>query len=150
MGGQTKENVFFSFWPFGSCLVPFFVQHWPYRTKKQIKQEVLLIFRVLYRASHCWGPGSGIRCFCAFDPGIRDGESGFGIRDEHPGSYFRELRNNFAADPDPGSFRPWILDGKFGSGIRYKHSGSPTLVLANYRYFTISESALLVESTFKQ
>jgi hypothetical protein len=41
------------------------------------------------------------------DPG-----SGSGIRDEHPGSYSRELRNNFFglkipkffdADPDPGS-----------------------------------------------
>jgi hypothetical protein len=45
------------------------------------------------------------------------------IRDEHPGSYFRELGNIFGlkilkfidADPDPGvteSSRPWIRDGK--------------------------------------
>jgi hypothetical protein len=43
------------------------------------------------------GSGSGIRCL--FDPWIRDGKksrsgSGIWIRDEHPGSYFRELRNN--------------------------------------------------------
>jgi hypothetical protein len=50
------------------------------------------------------------------------------ILDEHPGSYFRELRNNFFwlkiikffdADPDLG----WK---KFGSGIRDKHPGSNT------------------------
>jgi hypothetical protein len=60
------------------------------------------------------------------------------IRYEHPGSYFRKLRNSFGlnififfdadADPDPGSrnlFDPgWK---KFGSGIRDKHSGSITL-----------------------
>jgi hypothetical protein len=50
-------------------------------------------------------------------------QSGSGIRDEHPGSYFRELRNIFFGliilkffDAirflDPGSFRPWIRDGK--------------------------------------
>jgi hypothetical protein len=41
-------------------------------------------------------PGSGIGCL--FDPGIRDGRksaSGSGIRDEQPGSYFLELRNQF-------------------------------------------------------
>ncbi len=49
---------------------------------------------------------------------IRDPNPGWEkirIRDEHPGSYFRELRNNvlglkilkfFDADPDPGFFRP--------------------------------------------
>jgi hypothetical protein len=44
-----------------------------------------------------------------------------GIRDEHPGSYLRELINNYIkyktlifldADPDPRSFRPWIWDVK--------------------------------------
>jgi hypothetical protein len=52
------------------------------------------------------------------------------IRDQHPGSYFLELRNNFwvkilqffDADPypDPGIFSLWIRDGKNshpGSGI---------------------------------
>jgi hypothetical protein len=43
------------------------------------------------------------------------------IRDEHPGSYFRKIRNNFLgvkilkfldADPDPQCFWPWIRDGK--------------------------------------
>ncbi len=39
-------------------------------------------------------PGSEIRCL--FDPWIRDGEKiKTRIRDEHSGSYFRELRNNF-------------------------------------------------------
>jgi hypothetical protein len=46
-------------------------------------------------------PGSGIRCL--LDPWIRDpvsgrgkkSGSGSGIRDEQPGSYFLELRNNF-------------------------------------------------------
>ncbi len=60
--------------------------------------------------------------------------SGFGIRNEQPGSYFLELRTNFLGskylnsfmrirDPDPG----WK---KFGSGILdpEKHSGSATLV----------------------
>jgi hypothetical protein len=51
--------------------------------------------------------------------------SGIWIQDEHPGSYFRELRNNFKGSEsrirnlfDPG---PWIRDPgsvmeKFGSG----------------------------------
>jgi hypothetical protein len=50
------------------------------------------------------------------------------IRDEHPGSHFRELRNNFwvkntpkffDADPGSGIFLTWIRDPgweKFGSG----------------------------------
>jgi hypothetical protein len=69
--------------------------------------------------------------------GIRDGRksaSGSGIRDEQPGSYFLELRNNFFAflgvkilkffdeDRDPGwrQFESGIRDGKKsdpGSGI---------------------------------
>ncbi len=52
------------------------------------------------------------------------------IRDEHSGSYFRELINNYFGliililksfmwiwIRDPKSFRPWIRDGKFGFGI---------------------------------
>jgi hypothetical protein len=78
-------------------------------------------------------PGSGIRYL--FDPWIRDlgwEKVSIRIRDEQPGSYFLELRNNFFAffgvkilklfDEDPGSgmetVRIW--DGKKsdpGSGI---------------------------------
>jgi hypothetical protein len=40
--------------------------------------------------------GSGIRCL--FDPGMgRKSASGFGIRDEQPGSYFLELRIHFCS-----------------------------------------------------
>jgi hypothetical protein len=66
------------------------------------------------------------------DPG-----SGILIRDEHPGSYFRKLRNNFLVENtynssmwmrirnllNPGS---GILDGKIR--IRDKHAGSATPV----------------------
>jgi hypothetical protein len=38
------------------------------------------------KLKQCCGSGSGIRCF--FDPWIR-------IRDEQPGSYFRELKKQF-------------------------------------------------------
>jgi hypothetical protein len=70
-----------------------------------------------------------------FSPWIR-------VRDEHPASYFRELRNNFFglkmvlkffdADADPGSEIFLSLDRgsrieKFRSGIREKHPGSATL-----------------------
>ncbi len=39
---------------------------------------------------NCCGSGSGIRCL---DPGPEMGK--ISIRDEHFGSYFRKLRNNF-------------------------------------------------------
>jgi hypothetical protein len=47
---------------------------------------------------HCCGPGSGIRCL--IDPWIRDlgwvpYKIRIRIRDEQPGSYFRQLRNIF-------------------------------------------------------
>ncbi len=65
------------------------------------------------------------------------------IRDEHPGSYFRELIETifcvkilkfFDADPDPGSgfFLTRVRDGKNsdpGFGIRGKHPGSATLLM---------------------
>jgi hypothetical protein len=81
--------------------------------------------------------------------GIRDGRksaSGFGIRDEQPGSNFLELRNHFFAflgvkihkffDEDPGSGMETvrIRDPGWkivGSGIRDKHPGSATLVFPN-------------------
>jgi hypothetical protein len=76
----------------------------------------------------CCGSGSGIGCL--FDPWIRDGRksaSGSGIRDEQPGSYFLELRNNFLAffgvkirkffDEDPGWRQLGSGMEKFGSGI---------------------------------
>jgi hypothetical protein len=59
------------------------------------------------------------------------------IRDEQPGSYFLELRNQFFrlkyfklfdADPRSGMEKIGIWDGKkFGSGNRDKHPGSATL-----------------------
>jgi hypothetical protein len=75
----------------------------------------------------CWGSGSGVRDGCFFDPWIRDGrKSASGIRNEHPGSYFLELRNhffdffwvkirNFFSDPGSGTEK---------SRIRDKHPGS--------------------------
>ncbi len=90
------------------------------------------------------GPGSGIRCL--FEPWIQDpgwvkkSRSRYGIRDELPGSYFRDLKKQFLglkylnfsdAHPDPGSEIFLTLDPggtKFGSRIRDKHPGSATLV----------------------
>ncbi len=57
-------------------------------------------------------PGSG--AFFTPGSGIRDGYesgSGSGIRDEQPGSYFRELRNNFWGQNYLNSLM-WIRDGK--------------------------------------
>jgi hypothetical protein len=107
-------------------------------------------YGVYYRNSEGTGMAlansSGRLQCCVADPdpmpfltpgsGIRDGyKIGIRIRDEQPGSYFRELRNHFLGikylnflmrprDPE------WK---KFGSGkekirIRDKHSGSTTLV----------------------
>jgi hypothetical protein len=71
----------------------------------------------------------------------RKSGSGSGIRDEHPGSYFLELRNHFFwfkilkfFDADPGSrmetVRIWDPGWKkVGTGIRDKHPGSATLDL---------------------
>ncbi len=71
--------------------------------------------------------------FCPLDPGSGMGKksgsgSGLRIRDEQPGSYFLELRNNFFglqyffdADPGSGMEKIRIRDPgwkKFGSGIR--------------------------------
>jgi hypothetical protein len=84
--------------------------------------------------------GSGIRCFFDHrDPGsemVKKSRSGSGIRirDEQPGSYFRELRNNFfnvkilkffmrirdGKNLDPGSGME-----KFGSGIRGGKNSDP-------------------------
>ncbi len=75
------------------------------------------------------------------------------IREEHPGLYFRELRNSFSvfwvnnskilkffdADMDPGSgiyFEPGSGIEKFGSGI--KHPGSATLILIDYSTQTVT------------
>ncbi len=97
--------------------------------------------------------GSGIRCL--FDPWILDGKKiKIQIWDELPGSYFRELRNNFfglkylnslIADADPAIFL--TLDP--GSGmekvrIRDKHSGSATLVIyLRYRMMLPSVSKII-------
>jgi hypothetical protein len=82
------------------------------------------------RKGRCCASGSGIQCL--YDPWIQDlggarigrkssSESVIQIRDEHPGSYFRELRQNFWVkilkffDADPESFWPWIRDVYPGS-----------------------------------
>jgi hypothetical protein len=63
--------------------------------------------------------------------------SGILIRDEQPGSYFRELRNNFFGFKYLSSLTRIRNPGwknsewgwkKFGSGIRNKHPGSATLL----------------------
>jgi hypothetical protein len=73
-----------------------------------------------------------IRIRCLFDPWIRDPgwvKIKIRIREEHPGSQFRELINNFLgqklevfdANADPGIFLtldPGSGMEKFGSGIR--------------------------------
>jgi hypothetical protein len=59
-------------------------------------------------------PDLGSGAFFTPGSGIRDGyESGSGseIRDEQPGSYFRELRNNFWGQNYLNSLM-WIRDGK--------------------------------------
>ncbi len=86
----------------------------------------------------CWS-GSGIWCIFSWIPDPRSGMgkksgsgSGIWIRDEQPGSYFRELGNLFWGkilqffDADPGSGME-----KFSSGCRDKHPGSATLVVAS-------------------
>jgi hypothetical protein len=53
------------------------------------------------------------------------------IRDEHPGSYFRELRkylNSLMRTPIRDHFDPGSGMEKSGSGIRDKHPGSATLI----------------------
>ncbi len=50
----------------------------------------------IFTLKQCCGSGCGIRCLLAPGSGIRDGQKiKIRIRDEHPGSYFRELSNNF-------------------------------------------------------
>jgi hypothetical protein len=58
------------------------------------------------------------------------------IRDEHPGSYFFEIKilKFFDAHPDPGSCQLWIRDGK--SRIRDKHPRSATPTAAVNTIYT--------------
>jgi hypothetical protein len=82
--------------------------------------------------------------------GIRDGKKvSIRIRDEQPGSYFRELINHFFgvkilkffdADPESGIETVRIRDPgwkKVGSGIRDKDPGSATLLLCKKRVVLI-------------
>ncbi len=86
-------------------------------------------------------PDPGLGAFLTPGSG-RKSASGPGIRDEHPGTYFLELRNHLFCffgvkmlkffDEDPGwrQFGSEIGDPgwkKVGSGIRAKHPGSATL-----------------------
>ncbi len=66
------------------------------------------------------GSGSGIRCL--FDPWIRDPGR---IRDEQPGSYFRERRSQF--------FGLKYLNILFGSGIRDGKKSDPVSGMENIR-----------------
>jgi hypothetical protein len=89
-------------------------------------------------------PGSGIRCLF-LTPGsrIRDGEKAkIRIRDEHPGSYFRELREQFFglkilkffySDPDPGSGIFLTLDP--GSGMEIFGSRDPQTAVFFLNFF---------------
>jgi hypothetical protein len=102
---------------------------------------------MVHKEKQCCGCGSWIGSF--FEPWIRDGKnpdpgsrtemgkksgSGIMIRDEHPLSFFRELRNSFLVQKYLNSlmrirdiFDPGSGMEKFGSGILYKHSGYATL-----------------------
>jgi hypothetical protein len=77
--------------------------------------------------------------FLMFGSGISNKKK-IQIRDENPGVFSRELRNNLYAkiflsmDRDLGSFRPGSgihcsRMEKFGSGIQNKHPGSATLCM---------------------
>jgi hypothetical protein len=88
-------------------------------------------------------PDPGLGAFLTPGSGIRDGRksaSGFGIRDEQPGSYFLELKNHFFAffgvkilkffDEDPGSAMETVRIRdpgwrQFGSGIRDGKKSDP-------------------------
>jgi hypothetical protein len=84
--------------------------------------------------------GSRSQILCLFDPWIRDlrwvkkSRSGSGIRDEHTGSYFRELKKLFwlkilkflDADPDPGYGTFLTVD----LGWKNSDSGSARLVFS--------------------
>jgi hypothetical protein len=64
------------------------ISGWDAEEREELKQVTL------YSFTQFCGSGSGIRCL--IDPWIRDGyKIKIRIRDEHPGSYFRELRNSF-------------------------------------------------------
>jgi hypothetical protein len=76
--------------------------------------------------------------FLLLDPGSSGKKSGSWIRDEHSGTYFLELGNNFLGlqiikffdagpDPNTGYFYPEIRDRKIQ--IRDKHPGSVPVTL---------------------
>jgi hypothetical protein len=91
-----------------------------------------------FRPTSVVDPDPGLGAFLTPGSGMgRKSASGSGIRDEQPGSYFLELRNNFVVffgvkilkffDEDPGSGMETvrIRDGK--RRIRDKYPGSATL-----------------------
>ncbi len=102
----------------------------------------------------------GLGAFLTPGSGIWDGRksaTGSGIRDEQPGSYLLELRNQFFAffgvkilkifveDPGSGMETVRIWDPgwkKVGSGIRDKHPGSATLGKGGQGKTQIGEESL--------
>jgi hypothetical protein len=93
--------------------------------------------------------GSGIQCL--FDPWILDpGWVQIRIRDEQPGSYFRELRHNFwikilkFVDADPGYDIRDRQNLDTGSGMEKIHPGSATLLFKRADGFRIIERLIIM------
>ncbi len=106
-------------------------------------------------------PDPGFGAFLTSGSDIRDllckkSRSGSGIRDERPGWYFRELRNNLLGQKylnslmririrDPKYFWPWIRDGK--TRMRDKHPGSATLDTTIFYCYCLRHS--IIEKQFQ-
>ena len=101
-------------------------------------------------------PGSG----AFLTPGIRDGLK-IRIRDEQPGSYFRELKKKFGVKIPKflDTYPEWKKFGsgmeKFGPGIRDKQLGSATLppnhifeIFSKHWYVIMSQLRTIVSHNF--
>ncbi len=119
------------------------------KNKKLLKPQTKVYIKIKKKhdLNQCCGSGSGIQDPVSrwpLDPGwvkinIGMGKNQYRDRDEHPGSYFRELRNNFwvfgflgfglMRIRDPESFWPWIRVPGWKNLERDKHPGSATLDL---------------------
>ncbi len=110
-----------------SCLVHTGLQSSGGHLNKKFCITLISSIKVKCTLWHCHCTALRIRDPVLFDPWIRDpGWAKIRIRDEQPGSYIREIRNNFLGlilgffDADPGSEKEKIRirDGKNGSEIR--------------------------------